>query len=140
VRTRIDDVSYTIRFTPRKASSIWSAVNMRRARALIKAKRMMPAGLAAFAARRANKSGVYSYEKRPDSLTEPYAGMLAKNAAAREFFASQAPSYQRAATWWVISAKQEDTRLRRARTLIELSAKRQQIPQFAKWKPQPRTK
>ena len=140
VRTRIDDVSYTIRFTPRKASSVWSSVNMRRAQSLIKAKRMMPAGRKAFDARRANKSGVYSYEKRPDRLIEPYAGMLAKNPAANEFFASQAPSYQRAAIWWVISAKQEDTRLRRARTLIELCAKREPLPHLAKWKPKPRAK
>jgi uncharacterized protein YdeI (YjbR/CyaY-like superfamily) len=83
---------------------------------------------------------VYSYEKRPESLTEPYAGMLAKNAAARDFFASQPPSYQRAATWWVISAKQDETRLRRARTLIELCAKCQQLPQLSKWKPLPRKK
>jgi uncharacterized protein YdeI (YjbR/CyaY-like superfamily) len=135
VRTRIDDVSYTIRFTPRKPSSIWSAVNMRRAQALIKAKRMKAAGRKAFEARRENRSGVYSYEKRPDSLIEPYAGLLARNAAARDFFASQPPSYQRAATWWVISAKQDETRLKRARTLIELCARRQQIPQFTKWKP-----
>jgi uncharacterized protein YdeI (YjbR/CyaY-like superfamily) len=140
VRTRIDDVSYTIRFSPRKRASIWSAVNMRRAQALIKAKRMMPAGARAFEARRENRSGVYSYEKRPESLTEPYAGMLAKNAAARDFFASQPPSYQRAATWWVISAKQDETRLRRARTLIELCAKCQQLPQLSKWKPLPRKK
>jgi uncharacterized protein YdeI (YjbR/CyaY-like superfamily) len=137
VRTRIDDVSYTIRFSPRKRASIWSAVNMRRAQALIKAKRMMPAGARAFEARRENRSGVYSYEKRPESLTEPYAGMLAKNAAARDFFASQPPSYQRG---WVISAKQDETRLRRARTLIELCAKCQQLPQLSKWKPLPRKK
>jgi len=84
---------------------------------------MTPSGLKAFAARRENKSGVYSYEKRPDKLVEPYAGMLAAKAGAARFFAQQAPSYQRAATWWVISAKQEDTRLRRARTLVELSGK-----------------
>jgi uncharacterized protein YdeI (YjbR/CyaY-like superfamily) len=134
-RTRIDDTSYTIRFTPRRTSSIWSAINMRRVEALIEANKMMPAGLAAFEARRANKVGVYSYEQRPDSLIEPYASMLAKNAKARDFFASQAPSYRRAATWWVISAKRDETRLSRARTLIELSAKRQPIPQFTKWKP-----
>jgi len=138
VRTRIDDVSYTIRFTPRRPSSIWSAVNMRRAQALIKTKRMTAAGRKAFEVRRENRSGVYSYEKRPQSLIEPYAGMLAKNAAAREFFARQPPSYQRAAIWWVISAKQEDTRLQRARTLIELSANAQQLPQLTKWKPRPR--
>jgi uncharacterized protein YdeI (YjbR/CyaY-like superfamily) len=140
VRTRIDDVSYTIRFSPRKPTSIWSAVNIRKAQALIAAKRMMPAGHKAFETRRENRSGVYSYEKRPECLTEPYAGMLAKNARAAAFFASMTPSYQRAATWWVISAKQEETRLKRARTLIELCAKAQQLPHLAKWKPKPRKK
>jgi uncharacterized protein YdeI (YjbR/CyaY-like superfamily) len=132
VRKRIDEVSYTIRFSPRKSTSTWSAVNIKRVAALIQERRMTPAGLAAYQARRENKSGVYSYEKRPDKLIEPYAGMLAKKTAAAKFFAQQAPSYQRAATWWVISAKQEETRLKRAQTLIELSGKGKLIPQFTR--------
>lgn len=132
VRKRVDDVSYTIRFTPRKPGSIWSSVNIRRARALIEQGRMTPAGLEAFTSRRASKSGVYSYEQRPDSLVEPYAGTLARNVAARRFFERQAPSYRRAATWWVISAKKEETRLKRARTLIELSQSEKLIPQFTR--------
>jgi uncharacterized protein YdeI (YjbR/CyaY-like superfamily) len=130
VRKRVDEVSYTIRFTPRKQTSIWSAVNIKRAQALIDEGRMMPAGSKAFAARRANKSGVYSYEQRPDELVAPYAGMLAKSAAARTFFEQQPPSYRRAAIWWVISAKKEETRLKRAQTLIDLSKSGQWIPQF----------
>jgi uncharacterized protein YdeI (YjbR/CyaY-like superfamily) len=132
VRKRVDDVSYTIRFTPRKPGSVWSAVNVRKVQALIEQDRMTPAGLEAFTARRANKSGVYSYEQRPDSLVEPYAGMLARNVAARRFFERQAPSYRRAATWWVISAKKDETRLKRARTLIELSQGEKLIPQFTR--------
>jgi uncharacterized protein YdeI (YjbR/CyaY-like superfamily) len=132
VRKRVDEVSYTIRFTPRKSGSTWSSINIKRVEALINEDRMTPSGLQAFAARRENKSGIYSYEKRPDKLVEPYAGMLAAKAGAARFFAQQAPSYQRAATWWVISAKQEDTRLRRARTLIELSGKGELIPQFTR--------
>jgi uncharacterized protein YdeI (YjbR/CyaY-like superfamily) len=130
VRKRVDDVSYTIRFTPRKAGSIWSAVNTRRVRQLIDEGRMTPGGLAAFEAKRASKSGVYSYEKRPESLVEPYAGLLARNAAARKFFDTQPPYYKRAATWWVISAKKEETRMKRARALIDLSAAGEWIPQF----------
>lgn len=135
VRKRVDDVSYTIRFTPRKPGSIWSSVNIRRARALLEEGRMTPAGVAAFDARRENKSGVYSYEQRPDDLIEPYAGMLARNAAANRFFKQQTASYRRAATWWVISAKKEETRLKRARTLIELSRSGKLIPQFVRRPP-----
>jgi uncharacterized protein YdeI (YjbR/CyaY-like superfamily) len=135
VRKRIDAESYTIRFTPRKATSIWSNINIKRVAVLQEQGRMMPAGLRAFAARRENKAGVYSYEKRPDELIEPYAGMLAKNAAATRFFAQQAPSYRRAAIWWVISAKREETRLKRAQTLIDLSKNRQGLPHLTKWKP-----
>jgi uncharacterized protein YdeI (YjbR/CyaY-like superfamily) len=130
VRKRVDGSSYTIRFTPRRKGSVWSAVNIKRAQALIEDGRMRPAGLAAFAARRAKRSGVYSYEQRPKALVEPYAGMLAKNEAALQFFTRQAPSYQRAATWWVISAKKEETRQKRTETLIELSASGKKIPQF----------
>ena len=122
VRRRIDDVSYTIRFSPRRATSIWSAINSRRARQLIDEGRMTPAGVAAFEARRAYKSGIYSYEKRPRTLVEPYAGMLARNAAAKKFFDAQPPSYKRLATWYILSAKRDETRLKRIQTIIELSA------------------
>ena len=91
---------------------------------------MTPSGLKTFAARRENKSGIYSYEQRPDELVEPYASQLARNARATRFFAQQPPSYRRAAIWWVISAKKEETRLKRAQTLIELSGKGELIPQF----------
>jgi uncharacterized protein YdeI (YjbR/CyaY-like superfamily) len=130
VRRRVDDEAYTIRFTPRKTTSTWSLINIRKAQALVREGRMQPAGLKAFEARRENRSGIYSHEQRPHELIEPYAGMLAANARAREYFESRAPSYRRAATWWVISAKKEETRLKRARTLIELSAKGKLIPQF----------
>ena len=130
VRRRLDAVSYSIRFTPRRPGSSWSAVNIRKVKALGAAGRMQAAGLRAFRARRAARSGQYSYEQRPAQLLEPYAGSLRRNAAAHRFFMAQAPSYRRAATWWVISAKQEATRARRAATLIALSARREFIPQF----------
>jgi uncharacterized protein YdeI (YjbR/CyaY-like superfamily) len=129
VRKRIDDVSYTIRFSPRKTTSVWSAVNTRRARELIDEGRMTPAGLAAFEVRRANKSGVYSYENRPATLVEPYASMLARNARARKFFEAQPPSYKRAATWFVLSAKKDETRLKRVQQLIEVSAAGERLTQ-----------
>jgi uncharacterized protein YdeI (YjbR/CyaY-like superfamily) len=128
VRKRVDDLSYTIRFTPRKSGSIWSSVNIRKVEALIKQDRMTSTGLEAFKARRANKAGIYSYEQRPSELTEPYAGMLARNRVASEFFKSQPPWYRRTATWWVISAKKEETRLKRAQKLIDHSKLRELLP------------
>jgi uncharacterized protein YdeI (YjbR/CyaY-like superfamily) len=132
VRKRIDDISYTIRFTPRKPTSTWSSINIKRVAFLTEQSRMTPPGLKAFAVRRENKSGIYSYEQRPDKLVEPYASLLASSPRAHKFFAKQAPSYQRAAIWWVISAKKEETRLKRARTLVELSGRGELIPQFTK--------
>jgi uncharacterized protein YdeI (YjbR/CyaY-like superfamily) len=130
VRRRLDATRYTVRFTPRRAGSIWSAVNIRKVEALRAARRMRPAGLAAFARRRANASGRYSYEQRPARLPEPYARMLRRAPAAARFFSSQLPSYRRAAIWWVISAKRPQTREHRAARLVELCAGGRLIPQF----------
>lgn len=135
VRRRLDDKSYTIRFTPRRAGSTWSAINTARAQVLIKTGLMTPAGQAAFEARQESRSSVYSYEQRPAGLTEPYAGLLAQHTTASAFFARQSPSYQRSAAWWVISAKQETTRLKRAQSLIEASARERLLPQFERKTP-----
>ncbi|HYT65278.1 MAG TPA: YdeI/OmpD-associated family protein [Vicinamibacterales bacterium] len=123
IRKSIDGHSYTIRFTPRRPGSIWSAVNIRRVDALTKGRRMQPAGLKAFAARTENKSGIYSYEQRKDTLEEPYAGLLKKNAAASAFFEKQPPSYRKNIWWWILSAKKEETRMARLRQLIEICEK-----------------
>src|SRR5258706_12223164 len=86
VRKSIDDISYKIRFSPRKPVSVWSSVNMRRAEVLVEEGRMRTAGLKAFQARKENKSGIYSYEQRRDELEEPYASLLRKNQTAWNFF------------------------------------------------------
>lgn len=122
IRRRVDDERYTIRFCPRKATGVWSAVNIRRVGELEKEGRMRPAGRAAFARRKENRSGIYSYEKRPDSLDEPYASVFRKQKTAWAYFEAQAPWYRRAATWYVLSAKREETRLKRLAILIEDSA------------------
>jgi uncharacterized protein YdeI (YjbR/CyaY-like superfamily) len=119
VRRRVDDDSYSIRFSPRRARSIWSAINIKRAEELDALGRMKPAGLRAFAARQENRSGIYSYEQRPDTLPEPYAGKLRKHRAAWKFFMDQSPSYRRKLGWWVVSAKKEETRLARLAKLID---------------------
>ena len=123
VRKGIDDVSYTIRFTPRKPRSIWSAVNVRRAEELTRLGLMRPVGLSAFEARAAERSGIYAYEQRNAAeLGEEYERRFRSNQVAWDFFQAQAASYRRAAIWWVISAKREETRLKRLATLIDDSA------------------
>jgi uncharacterized protein YdeI (YjbR/CyaY-like superfamily) len=123
IRKGLDGERYTIRFTPRRKGSIWSAVNMRRVKALTDEKRMHPAGLKAYAARLDNKSGIYAYEQRRDRLEEPYAGELKKHKAAWEFFEAQPPGYRKVIGWWIVSAKKEETRQARLKTLIDACAK-----------------
>jgi len=122
IRKRIDDSTYVIRFSPRKPSSTWSVVNVKRAQELAKEGLMRPAGLKAFEARKANRSGIYSYENRPAALPDSYEQTMRQNNAAWDFFQGQPPSYRRMACWWVLSAKKEETRLRRLNVLIEMSA------------------
>lgn len=130
IRKSIDEVSYKIRFTPRKPRSIWSAVNIKRAGELSEQGLMQATGLKAFAARQENRSGVYSYEQRSPELPDQYAKKLRKNAATWKFFQAQPPSYRKAVNWWVVSARKEETRLMRLDRLIQLSAAGQRIPQF----------
>ena len=123
VRRSLDEISYCIRFTPRKPRSIWSNVNIKRAEELIALGRMQLAGLKAFEQRTEARSRVYAYEQRQTAqLDEEAERQFRANTAAWDFFQAQPPSYRRAALWWVISAKQEATRLKRLATLIEDSA------------------
>lgn len=123
VRRRVDDERYTIRFTPRRPASIWSAVNTRRVAALEKQGLMRPAGAKAFARRSEEKSRTYSYERRYSAtLDDEHLKRLQANEKAWAFLQAQAPWYQRVATYWVVSAKKEKTRLKRLETLIEESA------------------
>ena len=123
IRKNIDEKSYKIRFTPRRPGSIWSAINIKRCRGLAEEGRMRAAGLKAFEARRENRSGNYSYEQRRDQLEEPYQSLLRKNKAAWTFFQAQPPGYRKVVGWWVISAKSEETRLKRLQKLTEESAR-----------------
>jgi uncharacterized protein YdeI (YjbR/CyaY-like superfamily) len=128
VRRSIDDESYTIRFTPRKRGSIWSAVNMRLAEELIRDGRMQPAGLAAWQARDPAKSAVYSFEQKEAAQLAPeMEARFRENAQAWRFWEAQPPGYRKTATHYVMSAKREDTRARRLQTLIDDSATGQRI-------------
>jgi uncharacterized protein YdeI (YjbR/CyaY-like superfamily) len=130
---RIDDRSYRIRFTPRRPGSIWSAVNLKRVEDLTAQGLMQPAGLAAHAARKPEQTNRYSHENEPQQLDAAQTDRFQQHPAAWEFFQAQAPSYQRAAIWWVVSAKQEATRELRLERLIEDSANGQRLAQFSKW-------
>ena len=132
VRKRLDDSRYTIRFTPRKPVSIWSAVNIARVQALLEEGRMLPAGLAAYEARRQNKVGVYSYEQRSVELPPAYAELLSADRAARAYHDSCPASYRKAVVWWVVSAKQEATRQRRLAQLIEHCQRGQRLAAFSR--------
>jgi len=132
LRKSVDASSYTIRFSPRRPTSIWSAVNIKRARELTAQGRMRPAGLQAFAKRKEYRSGIYSYEQRSATLVEPYAARLKKNRAAWKFFRAQPPYYQKTMNWWVVSAKQEATRLKRLKRLEEDSARGRRIAEFTR--------
>ena len=115
IRRRVDDDAYSIRFTPRRKTSVWSAVNVRLMAELESAGKMTAAGRAIFAARPDPEFPGYSYDAK--RLRE-----FRKNKAAWKFFEAQAPSYRRTARHWVMSAKREETRDRRLATLIEKSA------------------
>ncbi len=119
VRKSIDDERYVNRFTPRTSRSTWSAVNIKRARELIEAGRMTPPGLRAFEARADERSAIYSYEQRHAAKLSPAEERrFGANPEAWAWFQSAAPSYRKAAIWWVVSAKREETRERRLETLI----------------------
>ncbi|MDP9270926.1 MAG: YdeI/OmpD-associated family protein [Chloroflexota bacterium] len=128
---RIDDEVTANRFTPRTKRSTWSAVNVRKVGELRAVGRMHPAGMAAFEARTADNTGIYSYENRPPDLPETYLRRLKADVAAWRYWQAQTPGYRRGATWWVVSAKQEATRERRLATLIEDSAASRMIKPLA---------
>ena len=123
IRRRIDDESYSIRFTPRRARSIWSAVNIKRAGELIAEGRMTPAGLAAFEARDEARSALYSYEQRHAATFDAdQERRFRADAAAWAWFQARPPSWRQAAIYWVTSARRPETRERRLTTLIEEAA------------------
>jgi uncharacterized protein YdeI (YjbR/CyaY-like superfamily) len=123
----VDTASYTHRFTPRKPGSTWSKINVGHVARLKAAGRMHASGLAAFAARTAAKTGIYSFEQRPQKLPAAFEKIFRAKKKAWTFWSAQPPGYQRVAIWWVISAKQETTRRRRLDQLIADSAARRRL-------------
>lgn len=122
VRKTIDSESYCIRFTPRRPTSIWSAINIQKVEELTQKGLMQAAGLAAFAKRQEHKSKIYAYEKEPLPLDEVFEIQFKENNQAWAFFQSQAPSYKKVAIHWIMSAKQEATKISRLQKIITESA------------------
>jgi uncharacterized protein YdeI (YjbR/CyaY-like superfamily) len=127
IRRSIDKERYCIRFTPRRPASIWSKINIDKVGELTKNGLMYPAGLAAFNNRKPAKSGIYSFENEPGKLADTLEAVFKENKSAWDFFKRQAPSYQKMLTYWIMSAKQETTRLTRLERLIKESEKQSRI-------------
>jgi uncharacterized protein YdeI (YjbR/CyaY-like superfamily) len=123
----IDAKRWAIRLTPRRPGSVWSAVNIKAAHELIASGRMTPAGLAAFEKRDEKRAKSYSYEREKPEFDAASEKAFRANEAAWEFFRAQPAGYQRLHTWWVMSAKREETRAKRLAVLIEMSERRRRI-------------
>jgi uncharacterized protein YdeI (YjbR/CyaY-like superfamily) len=127
VRRSIDKESYSIRFTPRKKTSNWSAINIKKMEELTKAGLMTEAGQKAFAERIESRSKIYSYENEPVLLAAEYENQFRKNAAAWDFFMKQAPSYKKLTIHWIMDAKQEKTRQSRLEKAIRESEQQKRV-------------
>lgn len=126
IRKTIDEDSYKIRFTPRKVSSAWSAVNVKKVKALIQLGKMRQEGMYLFDNR--NDAQGYSVVQRNVQLEKVYEEKIKENKLAWSFFTNLAPSYKRDSIWWIMSAKKEETRLRRLKVLIASSEEGLKIP------------
>ncbi len=121
VRNTINKESYSIRFTPRKPNSIWSAINIKKVEALTNAGLMKPEGLKAFVLRKDEKSKIYSHETEIIEFSTDFIHQFKQNKIAWEFFQKQPPSYRKVMTHWIMSAKQEKTRQSRLEKTITAS-------------------
>ena len=120
VRKSLGETSYVIRFTPRRPRSIWSAININRVAELTTLGLMRPKGVQAFEKRTGKRSEIYAYEQRKGAkLNAVYEKQFRANTKAWKFFQTRPPWYRRTASWWVISAKKEETRVKRLAQLID---------------------
>lgn len=134
LRKSIDSESYMIRFTPRKPESSWSAVNIEKVEKMKKLGLMKAEGLQAYSKRKDSNSMIYSYEKEHAKLSKSYIDKLKANKKAWEYFNNQlSPSYKKQSVNWVMSAKREETQIKRLNILIESSAKGEKVPPIQKY-------
>jgi uncharacterized protein YdeI (YjbR/CyaY-like superfamily) len=136
VRRSVDEDSFSQRFTRRRPNSVWSRVNIGHVERLIREGRMMKPGLAAFEARDEKRTAIYSFENLPKALAPALEKKFRSNRGAWMFFQEQAPWYRRTTTYWVMSAKREETRVRRLESLVECCGRRTIIPQVPQVKKQ----
>jgi uncharacterized protein YdeI (YjbR/CyaY-like superfamily) len=122
IKKRVDDARYTHRFTPRRAGSIWSLINTKRVAELIALERMATPGIEAFNHRDPKKTRLYSFENRPSVFDPALERAFKAQAKAWTFFRAQPSGYQRVAIFFVMSAKQRETRARRLAALVKTSA------------------
>ncbi|MBW7933969.1 MAG: YdeI/OmpD-associated family protein [Gemmatimonadaceae bacterium] len=127
----IDEDTYMQRWTPRKPTSNWSNVNVKKVQALIAAGRMQPAGIAAFERRTPERTGIYSFEKAPPEFSPAFLKRFKAEPKAWAFFEAQPPGYRRTVTAYVMTAKREETRERRLAHVISHSARQRRIPEYA---------
>jgi uncharacterized protein YdeI (YjbR/CyaY-like superfamily) len=127
IKKRVDEASYTHRFTPRRRGSIWSAINLKRMKELIASGVVSKVGLETYERRDPKKAGLYSFENRPKTFDAGLEKTFKANARAWTFFLAQPPGYRRVCTFFVMSAKKEETRLRRLGILMNVSSKGQRL-------------
>jgi uncharacterized protein YdeI (YjbR/CyaY-like superfamily) len=127
VRRKVNEESYSNRFTPRRANSNWSAVNIKKVVELTAKGLMKPAGIAAFEKRKEEKSAIYAYENEQKQFSEEFEKLFRANEKAWNFFEKQANWYKKQMTGWVMNAKQEATRVRRLEKLISESENEKRI-------------
>lgn len=127
IRKSIDNESYSIRFTPRRNKSNWSTINIKKVEALTKAGLMKPAGVKAYRMWKENKSKMTAYKEETVSLDAKYEKQFKADKIAWDFFMKQAPSYIRAVTRWIMSAKQETTRQMRLEKTIKMSGQQKRV-------------
>jgi uncharacterized protein YdeI (YjbR/CyaY-like superfamily) len=123
IRRSIDEERYCIRFTPRKPTSIWSNVNIKKVEELKKKRLMKEPGLRVYNNRKDSKSGIYSFEKEAAKLDDDSERLFKSNQIAWDFFMKQAPSYRKTKIYWIMSARQEATRISRLNKLVQASEK-----------------
>ena len=132
IRNSIDDISYSNRFTPRKKNSIWSQINIKRVEMLKESGRMHEAGWKVFMDRNPKRTNLYSFEQKDLKLAPAYEKIFKANKKAWSYFLSKPPSYKKPCIHWIMSAKQEETRIRRLTKLIHLSGEETTLPQLTR--------
>ncbi|MCR9289706.1 MAG: YdeI/OmpD-associated family protein [Bacteroidetes bacterium] len=128
IRKSVDEKSYKIRFTPRRPTSTWSAVNIQKIKELTEKGLMQPTGILAWEKRKERKSEIYAYEQKKLKLDEKYEAIIRGNEKAWVYFESLSPYYKKASVWYVMSAKREETRMKRLNILIESSEQGVKLP------------